>query len=191
MTSIQLATSAKQCGSLFAAFPAALHREVTVVAPLIGIDNPAPPRLPVVVRGESLNIPYRIRLDAGVALSSRLSEVQTRVYACALTRHLDGHVRQRHLAQIVTLSEPWIVPFVVQLCGEYVIEILEVIEKHLTSMHPCAYGAFFRENPRFFQQTQDRMVSYWDCYYRWLYKRKADYVGFRLFDRFRDWSAAA
>jgi hypothetical protein len=33
------------------------------------------------------------------------------------------------------------------------------------------------------------MISYWDCYYRWLYQRRSDYVGFRLFDRFQEFAS--
>lgn len=108
-----------------------------------------------------------------------------------LTRHHDGHVRQRHIERLVTSSEPWVAPFVVHLCGEYVIEILAVIEANLSSMDQCVYGVFLRENATFLKRTHDRMVSYWDCYYRWLYKRKLDYVGFQVFERFREWRASA
>ncbi|MDO3530075.1 hypothetical protein ACNRBH_06495 [Ralstonia pseudosolanacearum] len=191
MTSNQSVTSAERNSTLLTAFPAALRREAAVVANLLGNDGAAHPGLCVMVQGEPLNIPYRLHHDADVAPPLYLNEVQARMYACALTRHLDGYVRQRQLTQIVALSEPWVVPFVAQLCGEYVVEILNVIEEHLPSMHPSTYGEFFRENPRFFQRTQERMISYWDCYYRWPYKRKTDYVGFRLFDHFREWSAAA
>lgn len=75
--------------------------------------------------------------------------------------------------------------------GDYVIEILAEIEANMPSMDQCVYGAFFRENPVFLKRTHDRMISYWDCYYRWLYKRKLDYVGFRVFEQFREWSASA
>jgi hypothetical protein len=78
-----------------------------------------------------------------------------------------------------------------QLSGEYVIEILGAIEGNLPSMDQLTYGAFFREKPLFFQRTRDRIISYWDCYYSWLCKREHDYVEFPLFDRFREWSAAA
>lgn len=191
MTCNEQATSSDQSSFLLAAFPAALRSEAAIVASLVGSKNVAHPELPIVVRGESLSIPYRVFPDADTSPCASLNEVQARIYACALTRHHDGHVRQRQLEQIVTLSDPWVVPFVVQLCGEYVSEILDVIEQHLPTMHPPAYGEFFRENPRFFQQTESRMASYWDSYYRWVYKRKADYVGFKLFKQFRAWKAQA
>lgn len=142
---------------------------------------------PVVVRGETLEVPYRIHHHGDDRLFSRLNEVQAAIYACVLTRHHDGHVRQRHLKPLVASPDPWIAPFVVQLCGEYVVEILAVVEASLPSMDRHIYGAFLRANPIFLKRAHDRMVSYWDCYYRWQYKRKSDYVGFRIFERFREW----
>jgi hypothetical protein len=60
-------------------------------------------------------------------------------------------VRQRQIERLVASSEPWIAPFVTQLCDEYVIEILDAVEAHLSSMDQHTYGAFFRENSLFFQ----------------------------------------
>lgn len=190
MTLTQLTANAPLSSSFIAAFPKALHSDVSVVANLIGRGNATDEGLPVIVRCESLRIPYRIYDNPDETLFTYLNEIQATVYACLLTRHHDGHVRQRQIERIVVSSEPWVAPFVVQLCGEYVIEILDVVEAHLSSMDQRIYGTFFRENSLFFRRTRDRMISYWDCYYRWLYKREVDYVGFRLFNRFSEWSAA-
>lgn len=189
MIPTQPAVNATLFSSFIAAFPKSLRSDVCVVADLIGGGNATDDGLQVVVRGESLNIPYRIYDDPDETLFACLNETQAIVYACLLTRHHDGHVRQRQIERIVATSEPWVAPFVIQLCGEYVIEILNAVEAHLSSMDQHIYRAFFRENSLLFQRTRDRMISYWDCYYRWLYKREADYVGFRLFNRFREWSA--
>ncbi len=43
------------------------------------------------------------------------------------TRHSDGRIREECLRQIVAVDRPWVAPFVVQLLGEYVIKIVEVI----------------------------------------------------------------
>ena len=190
MTLTKPTVNAAQFSLLIAAFPEALRSDVGVVANFIGGGNATDRGLPVVVRGELLTIPYRIYDDPDETLLACLNETQAIVYACLLTRHHDGHVRQRQIERLVASSEPWVAPFVMQLCGEYVIEILDTVEAHLSSIDQCTYGPFFRENSLFFQRTRDRMISYWDCYYRWLYKREADYVGFRLFDRFREWRAA-
>ncbi|WP_196222255.1 hypothetical protein [Burkholderia ubonensis] len=96
--------------------------------------------------------------------------------------------RRRQIERLASESLDWIAPFIIQLCGEYVIEILDDVEQRVPRLDRDIYRAFIRENPVLYRKTRDRMVSYWDCYYRWLYKRKRDYVGFRLFDQFDEWA---
>lgn len=191
MANTQAAGNAVQTNPLTAAFPAELRSEVAVVKDLIRPSTATHPGSSVLVRGEPLNIPYRVHHDCDETLFHRLNEVQAAIYACVLTRHHDGHIRQLHIERLIALRELWVTPFVVHLCGEYVIEILAVIDANLSSMDRCVYGEFFRENPTFLERTHDRMVSYWDCYYRGLYKRKPDYVGFRVFEQFHEWRVSA
>ncbi|MFG2626846.1 hypothetical protein [Streptomyces sp. NPDC048473] len=110
---------------------------------------------------------------------------------CLYSRHSDGLVRQRHLEQILESSEPWVVPFVVQLAGEYVLEILEAIGQGLPGLavpgsdQRRLYGEFIARNPAFFVRTERRVVSYWSCYYRWKYGPFGTYPGCALLDAFR------
>ncbi len=140
------------------------------------------------VDDEKLSIPYRIYPHDYEDAFPHLTETQSILYSCLLTRHHDGHVRQRHLERILSVHETWIVPFVLQLTGEYVIEILETIEAHLPMLDPELYGCFIRDNPAYFHTTQARMISYWDCYYRRLYKHPSEYVGFWVFAKLREFS---
>jgi hypothetical protein len=96
---------------------------------------------------------------------------------------LCGFVRQLHLARIVRLSHNWIPPFVVQLSGEYVVEILNVIYQSLAELDKSVYGEFLRNNPTFLGLVGQRIASYWDCYYR--NERQEEYVGFRILKFFR------
>ncbi|WP_198389583.1 hypothetical protein [Burkholderia ubonensis] len=84
--------------------------------------------------------------------------------------------RRRQIERLTAESPDWIAPFISQLCGKYVIEILDDVEQRLPRVDRDAYGAFIRENPAFYRKTRDRMVSYWNYYYQWLYERKHDYV---------------
>ena len=102
---------------------------------------------------------------------------------CLLTRHSSGFVRQRHLDRIVGLSHAWIPPFVVQLTGEYVIEILNVIHQNLEVLDRAVYKEFLCNNESFLDLTGQRIASYWDCYYR--NERRKEYVGFKILEFFR------
>lgn len=176
-------------GSVNAAFPSDLRFRAEGLHQVLGSTSLETHRgIEVRVGEDDLVIPYRIHHEGDEQACEHLVGFQSLMYSCLLTRHHDGHVRQRHLERILSVSEPWIVPFVIQLTGEYVIEILDSCEAHMAALNPDLYGTFLRDNPKYFQVTRDRMISYWDCYYRGKYKHRSDYVGFRLFDRFREFA---
>jgi len=141
----------------------------------------------VVVDGERLEIPYRIyNPEADDAQVRTLSPRQQVVVRCLYTRHNDGFVRERNLAQVISESELWVVPYVVQLVGEYVIEILLTIERGLRELNTPRsdqrerYGQFVVENPAYFELIGKRVTSYWNCYYRFQFPRQTDYPGSAL-----------
>ena len=87
-----------------------------------------------------------------------------------------------NLGRIISRKESWIPPFVIQLVGEYVVEILEAIHNNLSSLDSTVYAAFLNDNISFWETTKQRVVSYWDCYYRRTWKHREDYVGFRIIE---------
>ena len=146
-----------------------------------------PPALPfrVLLAGETVTIPYRIYApEPSPGRLEELSFVQRTVVDCLYTRHHDGWVRQRHAQRIVGHVEAWVAPFVVQLIGEYVDEILQVIHHALVpaltdpgSAVNAVYGMFAAENPQFVARTRQRAASYWDCYHRDRYPAFTHYPG--------------
>ena len=60
---------------------------------------------------------------------------------------------------MITLNQPWSMPFLVQLVGEYVIEILDQIETAFDRIDPMVVAPFVRENPSFMHLTRARVVS--------------------------------
>ncbi|WP_285349546.1 hypothetical protein [Pseudomonas sp. ME-P-057] len=176
--------------SIADAFPPHLKLEADSLSLVMGDTRFADHRGIEVTTGKNhVVIPYRIHHEGSEQDGKSLSRTHSVMYSCLLTRHHNGYVRQRQLERILLASEPWVVPFVVQLTGEYVIEILDTCEARLSLLDPVLYGTFIRDNPKYFQATRDRMISYRDCYYRWLYQRKPDYVGFRLFDRLEEFAS--
>ncbi|MEE1672029.1 hypothetical protein RCR19_42205 (plasmid) [Streptomyces sp. WAC07094] len=179
--------------ALVSAFPSRLASDVRSVLAVVpdGRLSSADP-LNVEVWGETVTIPYRIYHDEPNADVVRsLPGIQQVILHCLYSRHCDGRVRQRHLEQIVWLDEAWVVPFVVQLAGEYVVEILEAIYRGLPglgvpdSVQRGLYGEFIARNPAFFASTERRVVSYWSCYYRWKYPEFGTYPGSSLAEAFR------
>ncbi|MGW0823748.1 hypothetical protein [Streptomyces sp. NPDC002845] len=88
-------------------------------------------------------------------------------------------------------SEPWVVPFVVRLAGEYVLEILEAIGLGVPGLAAPGladrrlYREFIERNPDFFARTERPMVSYWSCHYRRKYEVFGTHPGFVLMEAFR------
>jgi hypothetical protein len=179
---------------LIAAFPAELAGDaqaVLAVMPASQFESLVDP-FTVVVGGQQVTIPGRLYNDEPSADTvTSLSARQRQLMHCLYSRHCDGRVRQRHLEQLVGSADPWVVPFVVQLVGEYVLEILVVIRDGLRDLATpgarghLAYGTFVADNPAFFARTQRRVVSYWNCYYRAAYASFRDYPGCALLDLLR------
>jgi hypothetical protein len=100
--------------------------------------------------------------------------------ACLGTRHHDGHLREECLATVLCVEEPWVVPFVVQLVGEYVLPIVELIERTIPQVCETLYAQYVSENRAQFETLGRRVVSYWNAYYRTEYPKLSDYPAFRV-----------
>jgi hypothetical protein len=170
---------------LVRAFPAAILDDAAMAAsrfpePKLRIDR----AFVTHVSGQEVCIPQRIYRDPTLIELSGLTSRQLELVCCLLTRHHDGYIRQAFLEWIVSSNSPWVPPFVIQLVGEYVIEILDIIERNLGSLDRNIYGQFVRANPQFIAITERRVMSYWNEYFRPRRRRigflREHYVGFRL-----------
>jgi hypothetical protein len=122
---------------------------------------------------ETLLIPYRIHNDepdpaqlAGLAPRAQL------IARCVYTRHHDGYIRERNLQPVLAATCDWVAPYIVQLAGEYVVEITRTIQAALSqlavpgSAQHATYGRFAAQNPAFIERTCARAISYWNEHYR-------------------------
>lgn len=131
------------------------------------------------VLGEGLLIPERVPSPSLKPDMSGLSLQQRHIACCMLTRSTDGFERHASLKEILQVNEPWSIPFVIALVGDYVIEILDEILKESHRMNRELVADFIRENPIYYDTVRSRVTSYWNCYYRRRYQR-IDYVGFKI-----------
>ncbi len=128
--------------------------------------------------GQTLNIPYRIYYDEPI--QQNLTDNEIFLLDCIFTRHHNGYVREKRLRQILKSDNCLATPFIAQLLGEYVIEILTVIKDNLSLPQLDNLIKLKVDNPKFFEMTEKRVQSYWDCYYKWTTPKKIDYVGFQI-----------
>src|SRR5271163_3658536 len=105
------------------AFPAYLRDDALEVVSVLPQPASNTGTFSVCVGGETISIPYRIYHDPVLVDATNLTARQRELLDCLMTRHHNGFIRERHLAGILCAHDEWIPPFVVQLVGEYVIEI--------------------------------------------------------------------
>lgn len=164
------------------AYPRAFAADVVAVLRIVPVGRLAlssDDLSPVIVDGEVLSRPYRVYFpEPPRHVESGLTTRQRLILATLYTRHHDGHVRERRLRQAILSADKWVVPFVVQLLGEYVIEIAQAIED-LGVLDPDVYGAFVSDNEVFVERICARIVSYWNAYYRRHIPDLTEYVFYR------------
>lgn len=163
---------------LVRAFPAAVQDDVHRVVASLPQPSGSTEPFRVSVEGEAVFIPYRVYHNPALIDRASFTPLQEELLDCLLTRHHSGFVREKHLRNIVSSDRVWIPPFVVQLVGEYVVEILNAIRDNIHNLDPQLYRRFVRDNPIFIALTKQRVASYWNCYHR-AYRRE-DYAGSQI-----------
>ncbi len=84
-----------------------------------------------------------------------------------------------------------VIPFAmndIELCNGETrkFEILEVLDRHINEKNIDNYKRFVKDNPKYFLQTECRMISYWNAYYRrHRFPKLKDYIGYRLVNRIK------
>jgi hypothetical protein len=131
------------------AFPAYLATEVESVIQVLSDYQSLPPSdtFASVVQGERIEIPYRVyyRESQVLKCAERLG-IQGRIAQCLGTRHHDGFLREKCLKQVIAVDEAWVAPFIAKLVGEYILQIIQIIEHELPNLNVQMYGEFLGEN---------------------------------------------
>lgn len=134
--------------------------------------------------GEQVCIPSRFYFDEPKVEDERkLTHTQRMVLNCIFLRHHDGFVRQKRLEQLIGVTDSFIIPYSVKLLGEYVAEILWILDKQINSSTIESYVKFINENQGFWELTKNRVVSYWNEYYRHQYPNLNNYIGQQIINR--------
>jgi hypothetical protein len=167
------------------AFPSDLISSLRLISDRLvspSIFDPSDP-FSVVIAGGQIEIPYRIYVEPLTDHEvDQLPQELRIITACWFSRHHDGRVRERFLRSISANDSDWIVSYVLPLCGEYVLPILDLIwdERDRFSIHVLT--SWIRLNTALYQTIRRRIVSYWNCYYRSENPDFSKYVGGRLIE---------
>ena len=126
------------------------------------------PGFTVNVNEELLHVPYRVYYDEHRLQQciQKTSGPTQWLALCLGSRHANGHVREACLRQLIAQDCAWVVPFIVPLGGDYVLEIAEFLAAHIHQLSGPSYGRFAAQNPQFVTRCKQQTASYWDCYHR-------------------------
>lgn len=145
----------------------------------------------MVLANAVISLPARIYVaEPSPELLQSLGAAEEGVARCLLARHHDGFVRQRQINDLVRLSEPWSIPYVLALLGEYVIEIHQSLAETLVvaleddESRQHLYSELLRSNPEWWSLVQNRVVSYWATYHRFKFSMERTEAGRRIPDAY-------
>jgi len=140
----------------------------------------------VIVDNETLTIPYRLYFNEPIPESEQaLTDRQKEILNCIFLRHHNGYLREKRLNLLSNNSEKWTIPYITQLIGEYVYELLPIVDLKINESTLDFYAEFRAENPKYWQQTESRMISYWNEYNRCEFPKLKEYIGFEIVNRIK------
>ncbi|PKR78775.1 hypothetical protein CEY16_03200 [Halalkalibacillus sediminis] len=130
-----------------------------------------------------IKFPYRTYyIDNSDEFIDSLNEQQKMIVHCIYSRSCDGFVRQKHMNSLLLMDyEDWSIPYIVKICDEYVLEILEMTYEILKDQDTERIKKFCLQNNDSFCKSYNRMISYWNEYYRFKYNKFQQYIGRKLF----------
>jgi hypothetical protein len=133
--------------------------------------------------GAVIKFTYRIYyLDVPEQALDELSLQQEMILHCIYSRSCDGFVRQKHLKLLLLMDyDDWTIPYIVKLCDEYIIEILEMTYDILKERDTERIKRFCLENVESFCKSYARMIIYWNEFYRDRCYNFYEYIGRKLF----------
>jgi len=155
-------------------FPSYLNEDIDSIEKILDFSSKHQTYMPfdIVFEKDVLNIPARIYTDERQLNNlSKLTSRQKEIVYCLYSRHHDGFVREKCLKKFVTSSNLFTAPYILQLLGEYVIEIIDVIYLNRENIDHDNLVAYILENPDHYERTKQRVYSYWNCYYRKAYPK--------------------
>jgi hypothetical protein len=172
------------------AFPQELHADVMAVMKVLPNKtyesvrfSCTEERIDYHLNGQRVIFPYRLYLKEPNRLAiAFLNDTQKLILYCMFTRSCDGYLREKYVRKIMLWDFPqWCIPFIVQLCGEYVFEIVDCIYGYLHKRDNEDIQQFCIDNKNEIWKNYARMQSYWNLYNRRSFPEFREYIGHKLF----------
>ena len=108
---------------------------------------------------------YAVEIEDSALLKLELTE--RIVLHCIYSRSCNGFVREKHITALLKENLPdWAIPYIIKVCDEYVVEILQVVYDNIKNRNTDKYKSFCSEDQLAFCKSYTRMISYWNEFYR-------------------------
>lgn len=176
-----------------AAFPKRYEQDVRIVKACLPFGWPrlSPGTIKVKLEQQQIQIPTRLYLsEVDAKRIEELTSTQQTMLYCLYTRHHDGHIREHYLRQLLNTHQQdgWVLAYIIELASEYVLEIVDIIVPVIEQWDSEVKRRFVEDDPAYMKRIEDRMISYWNAYYRSSGERRseADYPGFRIIESLRE-----
>lgn len=140
------------------------------------------------IDGRNVYIPERLHFHSTEKILGEHSHASLAA-RCLLTRSTDGYLRQRALKSILRSQEIWIIPFIILLLGDYVVEIVNEILPALPEFDRFTYANFVRQNRPAMRVLRAKATSYWSTYYRKEYPNPSSYPGLLALRQLETWAS--
>lgn len=165
------------------AFPSELKLDLQIVLEILPHFNYSYDMIEYQYHHQMIKIPYRIYIDdIETSKIAQLSPVQKEILYCIYTRSSNGYIREKYINELLQLDfDKWVIPFIIKVCDEYVIEILALVYEKLKDRNNDDLKAFCLENKVAICRSYSRMISYWNEFYRNQIYHFHQYIGRKLF----------
>lgn len=135
---------------------------------------------------DSIIIPYRVgrnEINPGCSGIQAFNLDDKLAYLCYLSRNQSGYVRYNAIDELLNLvnNQIWVYPYILKLCDEYVIKILERIYASLPKILNQQFVDVICLNMNNIRKGYVRMISYWNAYYRKDIPDIENYVGYKIY----------
>jgi len=175
---------------IYMSFPKYLKSDVAQIIKILPINKPVinsnGEEIPfvheiieqVLIDSEEIKINSRIYFDEPHMINEeKLNTIQRTILNCLYSGHHNGHIRQTRIENLLKSNDYFTIPFIISNAGGYLIEILNIINESLNENNVKLFRKFIQDNPKYWDLTKDRIVSYWNEFYRFDFCDFKDYVG--------------
>lgn len=155
------------------------------------------------LQSEDVLLPRRFYLeDISDSVFEDLDLEEKQIMCSIFLLNQNGYNREKYLKKLLSLNiEEWTLPFLLSISADYVKEILQTFYNNFDIKQQEKFKCFCMRNKNQVHKCYNRMISYWDVFYRMdtvppciidgrqgVKAYLQDYIGYKLFREYFEFS---